>query len=220
MAMLNPSYVRIIMLLVLGLIASSWIQINYQFKTGAIYIAMMLIAIFLYSISDKLGANGLVNRLYGIDENWKFDTALGVAVGLAFVTLMNTTSVTIGTPSAIYPLTTFAEKIGIFSTLVVIGFLAPVGEESLFRGIFMWFGWQNLKSFAVAVIIVGIGFAGFHYQAYGAALPAAYVGAFIFSTLACILTVQTKSLLPAIIMHSIVNVNLYIQAEQLLVVGA
>lgn len=219
MVKIHPDYVRIILLLIVGIGLASWIQVNYDFQTGAIYIAMMLIAVILYSITDKLPKNGFVAKLYGIDENWRFDAILGAVLGFAFITVMNTTSITMGTPSAIYPLTTFAEKISIISTLVVIGFLAPVGEEPFFRGIFMWFGWQNLKHIILAIIAVGIAFAGFHYQAYGAALPAAYVGAFLFSTIACLVTLRTKSLLPSIIMHSMVNINLYVQAQQLLVVG-
>jgi len=55
MAKLNPDYKRIIFLLIAGILAASWIQINYKFETGVIYIAMMLIAIFIYLIADKLG---------------------------------------------------------------------------------------------------------------------------------------------------------------------
>ena len=52
---IHKDYIRIIMLLILGLIAAAWIQINYDFKSGVIYIAMMIIAIFMYVIADKLG---------------------------------------------------------------------------------------------------------------------------------------------------------------------
>lgn len=163
---------------------------------------------------------GIVAQLYGIDDNWPTDTILGVVIGFLFISLMSVTSVSMGSPAPIYPLTSFAEQMGILGTLIVIGFLAPVGEESLFRGIFMWFGWQNLKYFTLAIIVVGLAFAAFHYTSYGAHLPAAYVGAFIFSTVACLVTFQTKSLLPAMIMHSMVNIHLFIKAQELLVVGA
>lgn len=162
---------------------------------------------------------GAIATLYGIDENWPVDLILGLVLGALFIGVMDTTSLTMGTVPPIYPLTPFAEAMGVIGTLIVIGFLAPVGEEPFFRGIFMWFGWQNLKYFTIAVIAVGIAFAAFHFDTYGAHLPAAYVGAFLFSTIACIVTHQTKSLLPSIIMHSMVNIYLYIQAEQLMVVG-
>lgn len=220
MVKIHEDYIRIIVLLISAAMVASWIQTCYVSDTGSIYIAMALISIVLYSISKKIGANGLIAKLYGIDENWRFDSLLGIALGLVFISVMNATSITMGTPSAIYPLTTFAEKVSIISTIAVIGYLASICEETLFRGIFMWFGWHNLKHLALAIIATGIVFAGFHYQAYGAALPAAYVGAFLFSTIACLVTLRTKSLLPSIIMHSMVNINLYVQAQQLLVVGA
>lgn len=52
---LHPDFKRMIFLLIAGVLAASWIQINYSFEAGAIYIAMMLIAIFIYLIADKLG---------------------------------------------------------------------------------------------------------------------------------------------------------------------
>ena len=162
---------------------------------------------------------GAVATLYGIDDNWPVDIILGVVLGALFISLMSISTVSMGTPPPIYPQTTIAEAIGIIGTLIVIGFLAPIGEETFFRGIFMWFGWENLKFFSIAIIVVGAGFAAFHYTSYGASLPAAYVGAFIFSTIACLVTYQTKSLIPAIIMHSMVNIHLYVVAQELLVVG-
>ena len=163
--------------------------------------------------------NGVVSTLYGIDDNWVVDTILGVVLGTLFISLMGISSISMGSPAPIYPMTTVAEAIGIIGTLIVIGFLAPVGEETFFRGIFMWFGWENLKYFAIAVIVVGIAFAAFHFTAYGAEMPAAYVGAFIFSTVACLVTYQTKSLISSIIMHAMINIHLFIKAEELMVIG-
>lgn len=55
MVQIHKDYIRIIMLLIAGVLAASWIQINYDFEAGAIYIAMGLISIFMYVIADKLG---------------------------------------------------------------------------------------------------------------------------------------------------------------------
>ena len=162
---------------------------------------------------------GMVSTLYGIDENWPVDTVIGLVLGFVLISLMSVTNISMGTPAPIYPLTTFAEQIGIVSTLIVIGFLAPIGEEALFRGIFIWFGWQNLKYFTVAIILSSLAFAAFHYSAYGAHLPAAYVGAFIVAILLSLITLQTRSLLPGIIIHSMININLYLQSEQLFALG-
>ena len=164
-------------------------------------------------------AKPLVAQLFGIDENWTVDLILGLVVGFLFIGLTKVTSVSMGAPAPIYPLTSFAEQINTISTLIVIGFLAPIGEESLFRAIFLWFSWTNLKYFTVALVVSSIAFSAFHMTAYGIHVPAAYFGAFIFGVTAGILTFQTKSLLPAIVMHSVVNISLYIASEQLLVVG-
>ena len=51
----HKDYIRIIMLLIAGVLAALWIQINYEFETGVIYIAMMLVSIFIYLFADKLG---------------------------------------------------------------------------------------------------------------------------------------------------------------------
>lgn len=220
---LHKDYERAIMLLIAGIIAALWIQINYDFEAGAIYITMMLISIFVYLIADKLGIvkNGLkpIATLFGIDKNPVFDTGLGLMVGFLYIGFMSITSVTMAGPPPIYPLTPFAEQISIFSTFLVQSFMAPIGEEALFGGVFLWYVWKTAKFPAVAVVIVSVLFAGFHYTAYGATLPAAYVGAFFFRILMCILIFYTKSILPAVIVHAMVNAHLYIESEELFVVG-
>lgn len=220
---IHQDYIRAIMLLIAGLIAAAWIQINYDFEAGAIYIAMMMIAIFIYLIADKLGIiKGVakpVITLFGIDRNPVFDSALGLVLGFLTIGAMNVTPLSMGSPPPIYPLTPFAEQISVFSDLIVRSFLAPVGEEAFFGGIFLWFAWKNTKIFGIAVVIVSAGFAAFHYTSYGAYLPAAYVGAFLFRVIMCLIIFQTKSILPAIIVHSMVNAHLYIESEQLMVVG-
>jgi membrane protease YdiL (CAAX protease family) len=213
---IHRDYMQAIMLLIAGLFAAVWIQINYDFEAGAIYITMMLISIFFYLIADKLGiVKGVaapVITLFGIDRNPVFDSVLGLVIGFLFIGGMGFTSLSIGAPAPIYPLTPFAEQVNIISTLVVNSFLAPIGEEAFFGGIFLWFAWKNTKVFGLAVIIVSIGFAWYHYTSYGASLPAAYVGAFLFRVIMCLLIFQTKSILPAVIVHGMVNAHLYIES--------
>ena len=52
---IHRDYKRIIMLLIAGIIAALWIQINYDFESGAIYIAMMIIAIIGYALAEQIG---------------------------------------------------------------------------------------------------------------------------------------------------------------------
>ena len=213
---IHENFKRIIMLLVVYLFVASWIQINYQSDTGAVYIAMGLISLLVYALAEQLGLKDVIKKLIGIDDNWAVDGIIGLVIGFAIIVVMEVSFVTMGYPAAIYPQTAFAEKITMLSTLVVIGFLAPVGEEIAFRGVFIWFAWQNLKFFTVAVILSSAAFAAFHYTSYGASLPSAYVGAFLIGTLLAILATQTKSLLPGIIVHAMINISLFLSAQALI----
>lgn len=208
---IHPNFRRIIMLLVVYLFVASWIQINYQSDTGAVYIAMGLISLLVYALAESLGLKDVINKLIGIDDNWTVDAVVGLVIGFVIIMVMEATFVTMGYPSAIYPQTAFAEKITLLSTLIVVGFLAPVGEEVAFRGVFVWFAWSNLRFYTVAVILSSAAFAAFHYQAYSATLVSAYVGAFIIGTLLALTATQTKSLLPGIVIHAMINIHLFTQ---------
>lgn len=216
---IHRNYMRLVMLLIPYLFVASWIQINYESATGAVYIAMGLIVLIFYSIAETLGFKDITHKLFGIDDNWSFDTVLGVIVGLIIIAAMEVSFVTMGYPSSIYPQTAFAEKVTLFSMFLVIAFLASVGEEITFRGMFAWFAWHSLKYYTIAIILSSAAFAAFHFQAYGAFLPAAYVGAFLIGITLSMIAQQTKSLLPCIIIHSMINVHLFIKAEQLMVIG-
>ena len=161
-------------------------------------------------------------KLIGIDDNWPTDALYGFGAGGLFIILQSVSSISIGIPAPIYPqsATMSAYLISVIASMVIIGGLAPAGEEALFRGAFLFLS-ENLPlvSLVDAVVLTGAAFSLFHWKVYGMALQAAFVGAFIFSTLACGLALQTKSLLPGMIMHSMVNLYLYIQSADLLTVG-
>ena len=210
---IHPNFRRIIMLLVIYLFVASWIQINYQSETGAVYIAMGLISLLTYALVESVGFKDVIRKLIGIDDNWTTDTIIGLVIGFAIIMVMEATFVTMGYPSAIYPQTAFAERVTLMSTILVIGFLAPVGEEIAFRGVFMWFAWANLRFYTIAIILSSAAFAAFHYQAYGASLPSAYVGAFVIGVMLALTATQTKSLLPGIIVHAMINIHLFIAAQ-------
>lgn len=214
---IHPNFRRIIMLLVIYLFVASWIQINYQSETGAVYIAMGLISLLTYGLAESVGFKDVLRKLIGIDDNWTTDTVIGLVIGFAIIMVMEASFVTMGYPSAIYPQTAFAERVTLMSTILVIGFLAPVGEEIAFRGVFMWFAWSNLRFYTIAIILSSAAFAAFHYQAYGAFLPSAYVGAFIIGVMLALTATQTKSLLPGIIVHAMINIHLFIAAQAVLV---
>lgn len=219
---LPKDYIRVIFALLAGIIFSMWIYINHAPAVDAatIYMIMMASSIFVYVISKGLGAKTAVegvggvikNVLYGIDKNWRIDIVYGIISGIVFIIFMNLSSLTMG-----YPLTLF-ELIDLAAKMIVNSILAPIGEEALFV-IVLWIAMKYTNSLPVAAVITAFMFAAFHYQAYGAYLPAAYVGAFIFRIAMIGLIVTTKSILPATVVHSMVNTYHFIEDEQLMMIG-
>lgn len=156
-------------------------------------------------------------KLIGIDDDWKTDTLIGVLIGFGFLLSMTSTGMSIGTP--IKTLSALGQAISFTAGWVVVGVLAPGFEEPLFRGVIM--GYLREKTNDVyAIIITAVVFSFFHFAVYGEALQAAFVGAFTFSIIASVLTIKTDSILPATIMHAIVNSYLYFQAYQFYSIGA
>jgi membrane protease YdiL (CAAX protease family) len=92
---------------------------------------------------------------------------------------------------------------------LVVGIIAPIGEELAFRqGIFKTALRDNKRLGLIpAIIITSIAFAAFHAVAYGLA-TAAYLGAGFFSVLACWITEKTGDMTAALVMHMIINIAL------------
>lgn len=219
---LPEDYTRVIFALLAGMVFSLWIYINYSQEAGAIFLIMMASSVLVFFISKGLGAKVAVDGvtgviggvLYGIDKNWRVDLFIyGPLAGILFILFMKSTSLTMG-----YPLTLF-ELIDLASKMIVNSILAPIGEEALFV-IVLWIAVRYVKLLSISVIITAFAFAAFHYSAYGAHLPAAYVGAFTFRVAMIGLIIVTKSILPAIVAHSMINTYLYVEEQQLLVIGA
>jgi membrane protease YdiL (CAAX protease family) len=165
-------------------------------------------------------------RLIGIDNNYIQDAIMGLLVGVGFILFSSYSSVSIGIPAPIYPQSALPAIVNSIASLVVVGVLAPFFEEPIFRGVVFFLSRKISEGFVSSqtaivfgIIVTGVAFSFFHWQVYGEALMAAFVGAFIFSTIACLLVLQTNSLIPAIAMHSVVNIYLLVQSEQLLSIG-
>ena len=156
-------------------------------------------------------------KLIGIDDNWKQDTIIGVLIGFGFLMTMTSTGMSIGTP--IKTLSALTVAITFWGGWVVVGVLAAGFEEIMFRGVVMGYLREKMNDVVAILLTAGI-FSVFHFAAYGAALQAAFIGAFTFSIIASLLTIKTDSILPATIMHGIVNSYLYFQATQMYSIGA
>lgn len=207
---------RVIILIFVGLISALWVYINFDQQAGMIYLAMAGVTLLIYKYSADL-FNGGKAILYGIDDNIGTDILWGLAAGGIFIFIVESTSITMGLPP-IYPQATAAQIVNILGALVIVGVLASILEEALFRGAVLYIT-DTMMPIIPAVVVTGVSFAMFHWVAYGANVVPAFVGAFLFSTIACMIVLKTKSLIPGVIMHSMVNVYLLISSEQLLVIG-
>ena len=138
--------------------------------------------------------------LIGIDNNWIQDLLLGLGTGIFFIVL-----------NVLNPAIAIGLPIVIFGKELVIGLLAPIGEEAVFRGMIP----AGLETFkipnAAVAVLSATAFMIFHLVAYGASLEAmngSFIGAFLFGLLTFVLTKYSNSLLPAILTHSIFNLYL------------
>jgi len=161
-------------------------------------------------------------RLIGIDDNFRYDAGVGFAAGILFIFLNMISSISIGIPAPIYPQSHALPDVAIalIASLAVTVFLAAIAEEIGWRGA-LFFLWQKLGVSAVpiVVVLVSIAFSLFHWKVYGIGMEAAFVGAFIFSVLACILVLITRSVVPSIVMHGMVNLYLFVTSYQLFTIG-
>jgi len=67
--------------------------------------------------------------------------------------------------------------------------------------------------------VISVAFALFHWRVYGLALATAFIGAFLFSLITLHLYDSRKSLVPCIVMHSVVNVFIYLSSTGAVSVG-
>jgi membrane protease YdiL (CAAX protease family) len=126
-------------------------------------------------------------------------------------------SITIGFPTL--PQATEGER------AVIVGVLAPVGEELLFRGFVLNAALMIIPSAIIMVPAQAVIFAIFHSAAYAgsfslqsvASVSGALIGAGVFGVVAGFLILWRKSLLTPMIVHSMFN--LYLVGKYLVVVS-
>ena len=195
---------RTILFAILAIVLTVFVYVNDPdyFKVAAIYWVILITAIFLYVLQERLDFEPI-----GIDDNWRSDVFWGVGIGVLFFIINKlNSSITIGIPPA--PL----QFIGNFAIAVLV---APMAEETLFRGFLQpWLKerFEEVTSEAVAlflsVFFVAISFAFFHLSVYGGFLGAnalAFLTAFVFSIIFSAIAIYTNSLAGPIIGHMLVN---------------
>lgn len=158
-------------------------------------------------------------KLIGIDDNWRSDIGIGVLAGLFIIFVFGFSGLSMAYPPPLYQQSAASAFVNLLVGLVVVTVLAPIFEEPLFRGVVQFAAYTITKNMVASIIITALFFSIFHWGVYGEGLPAAFVGAFIFSIISSLLTIQTESVLPSIVTHAMVNFWLFLQANQLFAVA-
>lgn len=140
-----------------------------------------------------------------IGSEWKKDLAIGFLVGIGFILLnMLSPTIAIGLPS-------LGLSVSDTARLIVIGLLAPVIEEIVFRGAFLGLFRMFIVSPIIYTIFPALVFSVYHLTAYGGSIASAsgaFLGAMLFAIVATILVLWRGNLLVAIIPHSLFNIFL------------
>lgn len=202
---------KVIVLLLLTLIPIGWTLVNAD---GFILPAIMQIVLIFMSIGWILVFNkfGKKVRLIGIDRNIGVDFLIGIGIGIGIIIL--TFFNIIGSFLLPYVPASFTTDLGTFN-ITVLG--AMIMESVLFFMLMINFFDEKLDSwninlpFVVAVIISGLIFAFYHYYTY--ILAGGTVNDVIGSFISIIIVTfiwgytmkWTKSILPLIISHGIIN---------------
>lgn len=190
---------RFLILIFITLIIALWFMVNSSefYLTAVVYIVFAIILIIVYQRGTIIPQK---SKPLGIDRTIKKDVFIGIIGGIGFILLNFMVSFfAIGIPTIPFSMNVIGRWV--FSVVV-----APVLEEGFFRGMIPQLLKKGLSlPILPAVLIMASCFSFFHWAVYGLGLTAAFVGAFIFAVVTYFISQKTKSLLPAIIMHSIFN---------------
>lgn len=164
---------------------------------------------------DKNGFNGL-NGFIGVSDDWKTDFLVGIGISIFYILLGKYNSLfLIGTPSS--GLFQFIQEWILRDQFFIVVLIAPIIEGIFFFCLLLTMVYYFLRNsirtpaanILASSLIVAALFAIFHYAAYGLDLQSAYIGAFIFALLSCIVTVWRDSQLPNIILHMAINGSIF-----------
>lgn len=198
----------------IGILMALFLYINSSgttyLRTVSLYVLIGLVGIvsFRYLISKKITGVELLDK-----SDWKIDIVIGVVIGITFIILNQISpAITIGFPGELL------DASGTNKALTVGG-IAPILEEALFRGLFLGLLISFGIGFFLSASIQAVGFTLFHITAYGllSYSSGAYFGAMIFGLGMAYLVQWRKSILPAIIVHSIFN--LYLVSKALVILN-
>jgi membrane protease YdiL (CAAX protease family) len=108
-----------------------------------------------------------------------------------------------GIPEAPHPIGQAVEQAGAWEMVcifLVACVVAPVVEETFFRGVLFMGLWRRLQSFWKAAVLAGAAFAMLHPTLFAGLFPLACVG-----IVGCVLMRERRSLAACMVMHSLFN---------------
>ena len=142
----------------------------------------------------------MTDNYIGIDsDDVPMDIVVGILGGAFFIFLkMSGTWFIFGIPAVV---------LGYGEQVLVVCILAPLLEEGCFRSmIFTWFLELTGESLLISIVFQAVLFSVFHWAVYGGvAMMGSLVGAGIFGVVAGGIAYQRDSIIPSIIMHSMLN---------------
>lgn len=198
---------KIVIIIIVTILLLSWTLVNADgfILPAFMYIVLGILSIIGYLNWDKIGEKSYI---YGIDKNVFTDILIGIIFGAVFIVIQ--TFNIIGSVLIPYIPASLVQESG---RIIIIVFGAMVIESAFFLGLMLPFIDEKIKvlginpNFFIALIIVSFLFPLFHASAYGqaGATMGSYISAGIFLFISGVIMKQTKSLLPLIISHGIIN---------------
>lgn len=180
---------------------------------GDILYGLLLLGLTIFALRFAVNGVDISARRIGIRrERLGINILIGIAgtmmtYPVLVVTMLFSSSVFRGLPPPEHPLGTELQGTSSIAVILNLVFLAavvaPVFEEIVFRGILFPALSRALRGPVLGALASSFLFASIHPQGIPAWLALASVGA-----IACMLTQHTRSLVPAIVMHSLYNFSL------------
>ena len=193
---------RVVFILIGMLFLLIYFLVNAQEYTFSflVYIVIGTLSFLFYVNYEKIG---FFKDLEGINQNWKKDSLLGIGLGVGTIILggiFNFIGV-IGIP----PVQSIA---GVLGRFVIIVPTASIFESVFFHDFLHDFLYSLGINKFFALILVGLGFALFHFTVYGASLKAtggSYFSAGLMGFVFGVVTEWRNSLATTITYHGTLN---------------
>ena len=205
--MINFSSILVLVVLLLSLFL--YVQFSNLGNTQASLVTgtfmIMIIIYFVLHYVDTMQdrykwKSSLVGIIgFGTKKNAFYGLVLGLVIGGAL-------AISSALPMGNQLFSSLALNVSLSSFMFIV-VLAPIIEESFFRG-FLMPTFSKILNPLVAIVFVSGAFALMHLVAYGLDFSTLWIP-FVFSVLMILVAYSTKSLLPCVVIHFLVNLSIF-----------